>query len=80
MDPGPPWASMAAAPCFTQMTEPVRLRSMVARTASTSAVRTEPRCSDPPAQAKRPSMRPVASVVAATATATCSSTVTSATT
>src|ERR1700722_15743227 len=61
MEPGPPWACMAAAPCFTQITEPVRLRSMVPRTAATSAVSTEPRCSEPPAQAKRPSMRPVAS-------------------
>ena len=52
---------------------------MVARTAAASAVRTEPRCSEPPAQAKRASMRPVASAVAATAAATCSSTVTSAT-
>ncbi len=76
---GPPWACMAAAPCFTQMTEPIRLRSMVARTAATSAVSTEPRCNEPPAQAKRPSMRPVTSAVAATAAATWSSTVTSAT-
>ena len=53
---------------------------MVARTESTSAVSTEPRCSEPPAQANSPSMRPVASAVAATAAATCSSTVTSATT
>ncbi len=53
---------------------------MVALTAATSAVRIEPMCSDPPAQANSPSMRPVASRVAATAAATCSSTVTSATT
>ena len=53
---------------------------MVARTDSTSAVSTEPRWSEPPAQANSPSMRPVASVVAATAAATWSSTVTSATT
>ena len=52
---------------------------MVARTDSMSAVSTEPRWSEPPAQAKSPSMRPVASAVAATAAATCSSTVTSAT-
>ena len=43
---------------------------MVARTASTSAVSTEPKCREPPAQANRPSMRPVASAVAATAAAT----------
>ena len=63
MEPGPPWACMAAPPCFTQMTEPIRLRSMVARTAATSAVSTEPRCSEPPAQANSPSMRPVASAL-----------------
>ena len=42
MEPGPPWACMAEAPCFTQMMEPTRFRSTVARTAATSAVRTEP--------------------------------------
>ena len=53
---------------------------MVARTAATSAVSTDPRCSDPPAHANSPSMRPVASPAAATAAVTCSSSVTSATT
>ncbi len=71
---------MASPACFTQITEPVRLRSMVARTAATSAFSTEPRCNEPPAHAKTPSMRPVGLAAADTAAATCSSTVTSATT
>ena len=59
---------------------PIVLRSIVALTASTSAVASGPMCVDPPAQANTASSLPVGSSAAATAVVTSSGVVTSATT
>ena len=78
--PPRPSADIERAACFTQRKDPMRFRSTVARTASTSAFTSGPRWKEPPAQAKTMSRCPVGSPARATAAATWSSTVTSATT
>ena len=78
MDPAP-LGIMTRAECLTERKEPIRLRSTVARTPSTSASTMAPMWCEPPAQAKVTSSVPVTASAVSTAAAICSSMVTSAT-